>query len=63
MLSRRIPPLADAPADDPAVLTTDEFEARARARLSFDLDEHWAEIDGAGGTWAEAVYRGATSDT
>ena len=41
--------MAEAFSGAPAVITADDFEARARARLSFDLDERWAEIDDAGG--------------
>jgi 8-oxo-dGTP pyrophosphatase MutT (NUDIX family) len=41
--------LAEASAAVAAAITAADIEARARARLCFDLPERWAEIDGADG--------------
>ena len=41
--------MAEAFPGRPAAVTAHDVEARARARLSFDLPERWAEIDGTSG--------------
>lgn len=41
--------LGEPSAGVPAEITADDLEARARARLSFDLPARWAEIDGTSG--------------
>ena len=41
--------MRETAADGPAAITAGDFEARARARLSFDLPEHWTRIDGRSG--------------
>ncbi len=41
--------MAETGTGTPAPITAADFEARARARLSFDLPERWAEMDVAAG--------------